>query len=409
MAGILWYGAKVVLTSGVLFLYYLLFLRDKTFHHYNRFYLLGASLVSVLLPLLRVKYFTVHVNNENYQLLHQLQRGPAMHDHRMFAWGLFVLSMALVAAFLTGRFIYGIFKILKLKKRYPKEAFEGVRLYMTDLEHAPFSYFKNLFWKHSIPINSGLGRQILEHEMVHIRQRHTYDKIFMEITISVFWFNPFFYLIRREINLIHEYLADKKAIEHSDTKAFAQMLLTSHFSANGLPATSPLLSAHLKKRLTMLKTATTRFSYARKVFVLPLLFTIVFACLVSAQHKQVEITHAAMQPKTTNTGKTTAIAGPDTEPGKSVSKQLTAPKILNRHSSHFANAANEDDSNVAEPPKETVTFEAASNEETRARIEEDARRVKAAAVIARKAADTARQQATIIRQLAEQVKELAKK
>jgi beta-lactamase regulating signal transducer with metallopeptidase domain len=102
-------------------------------------------------------------------------------------------------------------------------------------------------------LNSEIGKQILKHEMVHIEQKHTFDKIILEIITSVFWFNPFYHLIKKEINLIHEYLADKKAVRQSDTKAFAQMLLASHFSGTELPATSPVLSSNLKKRLTMLQ------------------------------------------------------------------------------------------------------------------------------------------------------------
>ena len=132
-----------------------------------------------------------------------------------------------------------------------------------------------------------MGRQILKHEMVHIEQKHSWDKIFVEIITSLFWFNPFFYLIKKEINLIHEYLADKKALKNSDTKAFAQMLLASHFSGKQFPATSPFLSSNLKKRLTMLKKSKTKFSYARKILVLPILFTIAFVYLVNAKNKEI--------------------------------------------------------------------------------------------------------------------------
>ena len=182
-------------------------------------------------------------------------------------------------------------KIQLLKKKFSKENFEGISFYQTDLAEAPFSFFKNLFWKNSIAIQSDLGRQILKHEMVHIEQKHSWDKIFLEIITSLFWFNPFFYLIKKEIHLIHEYLADKKAIKNSDTKAFAQMLLASHFSGKQLPATSPFLSSNLKKRLTMLKKSKTKFSYARRIFALPLLFILSFIYLINAKNKEITNTN----------------------------------------------------------------------------------------------------------------------
>ncbi|MGZ5188235.1 MAG: M56 family metallopeptidase, partial [Kaistella sp.] len=67
------YLAKVILTSGVMFGYYRLFLKDKTFHHYNRFYLLAVLVISLLLPLLSVDYFTIEVNSGIYLLINQLQ------------------------------------------------------------------------------------------------------------------------------------------------------------------------------------------------------------------------------------------------------------------------------------------------------------------------------------------------
>ena len=153
-------------------------------------------------------------------------------------------------------------KINQLKKEFPKESIEGITFYNTNLHDAPFSFFRNLFWKKSILLQSDLGKQILKHEMVHIEQKHSFDKLFVQIIQSMFWFNPIFYFIKKEITLIHEYLADKKAVKQADTKAFAQMLLASNFSGNVLPATSPFLSSNLKKRLKMLSQKTTKYSYA---------------------------------------------------------------------------------------------------------------------------------------------------
>lgn len=290
------YFGKVILTSGVMFLYYRLFLKDRTFHHYNRFYLLGAMLVSLLLPLLKVSYFTVEVNDGIYLLINSLQQTNIKTDSHDFSYfRIFSIGFGLVSVLFLGRFLFGIAKIAGFRKHFPKEEFEGINFYRTNLSQAPFSYFRNLFWKDSIIISSDLGRQILKHEMVHIEQKHTADKLFVEIVRAVFWFNPFFYLIKKEIHLIHEYLADKKAVKHSDTKAFAQMLLASHFSGKILPATSPFLSSNLKKRLTMLKKPKTKYSYLRRISALPLLFAVGFAFLVNAKNREIKATNTEIE------------------------------------------------------------------------------------------------------------------
>lgn len=297
MEAILLYFGKTILCSGVTFLYYQLSLKDKTFHHYNRFYLLAAIVISLLLPLIRVDDFTIEVNNDMYMLLDKIQNFNTEKniDNGNLYFNIIFSALGLVSLYFLGKLCYGIFKIQQFKNQFQKESFDGINFYRTDLTEAPFSYFKNLFWKNTITLHSDIGKQILKHEMVHIEQKHSFDKIFIEIITSVFWFNPFFHLIKREINLIHEYLADKKAVKQSDTKAFAQMLLASHFSGTQLPVTSPFLSSNLKKRLKMLQKPKTKFGYARRIFALPVVFSLAFAYLVNAKNREIEETNLSIK------------------------------------------------------------------------------------------------------------------
>ncbi|UWX61563.1 M56 family metallopeptidase [Chryseobacterium oranimense] len=291
------YLGKVIVCSGVMFLYYQLSLKDKTFHHYNRFYLLFAMVVSLLLPLIRVDDFTIEVNSDMYMLLDKIQNFNTeknLDDGHIY-FRIIFSALGLVSLYFLGKLIFGILKIRRLKKQFQKESFDGINFYRTDLNEAPFSYFKNLFWKNTIMLNSDVGEQILKHEMVHIEQKHSFDKIFIEIITSVFWFNPFFHIIKKEISLIHEYLADKKAVKQSDTKAFAQMLLASHFSGTQLPAASPFLNSNLKKRLKMLQKPKTKFGYARRIFALPVLFSVAFAYMVNAKNKEIKETNLSIK------------------------------------------------------------------------------------------------------------------
>ncbi|MGL6128587.1 M56 family metallopeptidase [Chryseobacterium artocarpi] len=297
MEALLLYFGKVILCSGVMFLYYQLSLKDKTFHHYNRFYLLSAILVPLLLPLIKVEDFTIEVSNDLYLILDKIQNFNTEKNlnNGYLYFNIIFSALGLVSLYFLGKLIYGIFKIQQLKTQFQKESFDGINFYRTDLNEAPFSYFKNLFWKNTIILDSDVGKQILKNEMVHIEQKHSFDKIFIEVTTAVFWFNPFFHIIKREINLIHEYLADKKAVKQSDTKAFAQMLLASHFSGTQLPAASPFLSSNLKKRLKMLQKPNTKFGYARRILALPVLFTVAFAYLVNAKNREIEETNLSIK------------------------------------------------------------------------------------------------------------------
>lgn len=296
METIFLYFGKMILVSAVMSAYYLLFLRDKTFHHYNRFYLLGTMVLSLLLPLLKVEYFTIETDSRILLLLNQFNQSSAQEVENTFNfWNFGALILGIVSFFLLAKLTLGLVKIHQLKKEFPKESIEGITFYNTNLHDAPFSFFRNLFWKKSILINSDLGKQILKHEMVHIEQKHSFDKLFVQIIQSLFWFNPIFYFIKKEITLIHEYLADKKAVKNTDTRAFAQMLLASNFSGNVLPATSPFLSSNLKKRLKMLTQKNTKYSYARRILALPILFGVSFALLVNAKNIEIKKQNKAIE------------------------------------------------------------------------------------------------------------------
>ncbi|QFG53043.1 M56 family metallopeptidase [Chryseobacterium sp.] len=289
METVLIYISKMILCSAVLFAYYHLALKNRTFHHYNRFYLLAAVMVSLLLPLLKISYFTLEVNSNIYLLLSSLHYSESSFSkgNDPIYFSISLLSAGAVGVFLLSKLAVGIFKIRSFRRRFPKEELRGISFYHTDLEDAPFSFFKSLFWKNSILLNSDLGKQILKHEMVHIEQKHSSDKLFMEIVCSVLWFNPVFWLIKKEIYLIHEYLADNKAVKNLDTKAFVQMLLASHFSGNSSPVINPFLSSNLKKRLKMLQKPKTKFGYLHRILALPLVFTMAFAYAVNT--KNIEI------------------------------------------------------------------------------------------------------------------------
>ena len=144
---ILLYFGKVILTSGVLFLYYRLFLKDKTFHHYNRFYLLAASLISLILPVLKVSYFTLEVNRNVFLLLNKfnISQTDKNLDYDFIDPSVLAFAFGLVTLFFLTQLIFGLVKIQGLKKKYQKENFEGISFYQTNLEEAPFSFFKNLF------------------------------------------------------------------------------------------------------------------------------------------------------------------------------------------------------------------------------------------------------------------------
>jgi N-acetylmuramoyl-L-alanine amidase len=278
MQAILIYLLKVIICSSILFLYYHIALRNKRFHYYNRFYLLMSVALSLILPFLNITLWQFDSNNK--QVIHLMNvvavnttEVSSKDTTYMLSWdSLLLLLYVMVTLFMVTVFLIGIKKLYHYRRIYPVENLSDIIFINTDLQQAPFSFFNNLFWKNTLNITDATGRQIFKHELTHIEQKHSWDKMFLRITTILFWMNPFFWLMQKELSMIHEFIADEKAIENKSAEAFAMMLLQSQYSKNIFSPAQSFSYSPIKRRLFMLTTsAKTSYSYVRRILVLPLL------------------------------------------------------------------------------------------------------------------------------------------
>ncbi|MGN8069168.1 energy transducer TonB [Mucilaginibacter sp. 22184] len=113
-----------------------------------------------------------------------------------------------------------------------------------------FSFFNYLF------IGSKMKGTdiIIRHEMVHIRQKHTLDVLFLEFIKIINWFNPFVYLLQNSLKTVHEYIADEQtAAFESDTLSYSSFLVNNAYGLNGSSVTHSFFNYNLlKKRIIML-------------------------------------------------------------------------------------------------------------------------------------------------------------
>lgn len=288
---ILLYLFQTILISGLFVGYYWVALRNKKFHYYNRFYLLSASVISLIAPLLNFDWFSIEepVLYGSYEVM-QLVVPIAQTDSTYhFSWMDFVLmGSVLIAMTLASMLLIQIFKIQNLKRKSQVTPMEGFDFVHTNEENAPFSFFNNLFWKEAISLQDEGGQQIFKHEITHIQQKHTWDRVYCQIVASIFWVNPFNWIIQKELMTIHEFIADEEAIGNADVAAFAKMLLQTHYGNHFLNPTHQFFYSSIKRRLIMLTTSTTtKYSYLRRVMVLPVLIASV--CLVSIKVHAKEI------------------------------------------------------------------------------------------------------------------------
>lgn len=281
MAGLYVFMLKSLLVSGVLLGYYWIALRNKRFHAYNRFYLMGTLVISMLLPLFNFDWIEVDAKPEmpltSTIITFIDQPAPIQIQKNNLGWESYaVLFLMVISAFLFLRFILGITTIWLLKKRskvIPMDHFDFIE---TEHEEAPFSFFRNLFWKMSMSTDSEIGQQVLKHELVHIKQGHTWDKLLVGFLSSVIWVNPFFWIIKRELEVVHEYMADEQSIEGADSALLATFLLESHYQHRFSNSSQSLFYSSIKRRIAMISTSKkSSYSYLRRMLVLPIIAGIV--------------------------------------------------------------------------------------------------------------------------------------
>jgi N-acetylmuramoyl-L-alanine amidase len=287
MLPLAYYILKVIICSAILFGYYWFFLRNKIFHIYNRFYLLATVVLSLIVPLIRfnLQHTSDAAKTSVIHLLQFVNGGDEYMDEiviqshynhiskeQVLMW-IFIAVCGFFAFFL----VRSVLKIYSLKRNNPSQEFDGVNIITTEDRSTPFSFFKDIFWNNAIDINTDSGKRILKHEIAHVQEKHSQDKLFINIVMVVFWCNPIFWLIRKELNIIHEFLADKKAVEDVDTSAFAAMILQTTYPGHHFEIANNFFYSPIKRRLAMLtKNNKTKVNYISRLLVLPLAF-IVFA------------------------------------------------------------------------------------------------------------------------------------
>jgi hypothetical protein len=289
------YLIKVVLCSGALYAYYMLALRNRLFHHWNRFYLLAAVLFSLAFPLipLPLLYDTQKVNAgiPIYGLLFTTGSESVVHANSGFPWNWKITAWttyACVGLVLLSRLVFGLLRIRKLLKQNGAQQLGSVSFIPTDHPTAPFSFFSWLFWKKDIELDSDGGQSIFRHELVHIHEKHSLDKLLMQLVLAVFWINPFFWMIRRELQMIHEFIADKKAVGDAGTEALASMILQSVYGKQFNELINPFFQQPIKRRLAMLQKTLKqpRNAYLGRVFTLPLCALLLFAFSKSEKNEK---------------------------------------------------------------------------------------------------------------------------
>ena len=261
------------------YLFYRLLLSKETFHRFNRVALLGILLLSQLIPFCEI---TVPEESEVQQTLLTIEQILTLADHvpqtevevlpsSIPLWLPVLLCIYLLGIlFFLGRNLYSLSHMLRLLHGGRQEKLEkGITLIIHDKNIAPFSWMKYVVISEKDLQEN--GKEILIHEMAHVHNRHSIDLLISDICIIFQWFNPTSWLLKQELQNIHEYEADETVIRQGvNAKQYQLLLIKKAVGTRLYSMANSFNHSKLKKRITMmLKEKSSPWARMKYLYVLP--------------------------------------------------------------------------------------------------------------------------------------------
>lgn len=221
------YLIQVIAASGVLYLFYFLFLKNNTYFKLNRYYLLISLILPPILPFINIPVSPQETIYSLSIILDEIivTSGGEVIQANPKTVNYSILFYSIIAAIFILRIIWATISIYIISRKSGKDKIGEYIIVSTTDKINPFSVFKYIFVSKShFDDREGL-EQIISHEAVHIKQLHSIDNFIAEIICSVFWINPFVWITKDNLKSTHEYLADEKVMEQGfDTAGYFKLL-----------------------------------------------------------------------------------------------------------------------------------------------------------------------------------------
>jgi len=276
---------------------YMVLFKNETNFRFLRFYILGASILSLSVPLINV-INTTALEELSIPLVSGIQEaitlpefmingpeasidGPRVFSKLEWFTGIGSFYIAGILIFLTV-FMYNIYRVVKfIKLKNGKIKYENkYQVVPTDGQFPTFSFLSYLFIDDSEDLSEEELKQVMDHEKVHILQKHSIDLILLEIVRIILWVNPMAWIFLRDIRNIHEYLADEKISKQSSEVNYSSLLAKMAIGKLSFPMGHHFNKSIILKRINMMKRPKRRLKKWKLITALPviLLTVLVFGC-----------------------------------------------------------------------------------------------------------------------------------
>ncbi|OQD43659.1 energy transducer TonB [Croceivirga radicis] len=271
------YILECVAFQLICLLVYDLFLKKETFFQWNRAFLIVSYLLSLVLPWVKIEALKTTVSKEavyypaNWFVQIEgvvVEENPTATSflEQLSAWEwAYIFGVLGMAVWLSTK----LYRIRKLHREGFKKYYPEYTRVTVQKSNVAFSFFKSIFMGDALPKNKEL--QILEHELVHIKQWHSLDLFFFELMRIAFWFNPLVYVYQNRISELHEFIADAKVAKYQRKEQYS-ILLSQAFKTENISFINQFFTQSLiKKRIVMLsKQKSKRIFQLKYILLIPI-------------------------------------------------------------------------------------------------------------------------------------------
>jgi TonB family protein len=266
---------------------YFLFLRNERYFMLKRIYLVSGILFSIIFPLISFHYQVeipvpdmsqADMPGTGIPILQQDISGKPF-DYRLILLFLYLsgITILLIRAMRHFRSIFKTISKADINEQGPAKLIRASQF------PASFSFFNYVFINPSVSENE--AQEIMNHEIVHVRQKHWFDLLLVEILRLIQWVNPFAWIYTRFIRLNHEYLADQAALQRTASPAnYRAALINQLFESPVISLTNSFNYSLNKKRFDMMKKIISSPYRKFKVLLVLPIFAIVFYAFATPEY-----------------------------------------------------------------------------------------------------------------------------
>lgn len=278
------FAIKSAITLAVLYSCFFLLLSRETFHRFNRWMLIGMMVASLVVPSIHIT--TEHptaINNTIYKATQEMQdvypaepNVTGFIDANVFTG--YNWESMLILVYLIGFVVMTVFTIVQLvmiarniRGGLRHTDSKGNTIILKPGKFAPYSFFHYIVM--SVYDYENNRQAILTHEQEHIRLLHSWDNMFVSLMKILQWFNPFIYLLSRDLDAVHEFEADEAVINNGiDAKTYQQLLVVKATGMRLQTLVNSLNRTSLKKRIIMMyQKKSNRWLMLKAIIALPVL------------------------------------------------------------------------------------------------------------------------------------------